>query len=363
MKNIKTKMEKLKYVVRLLTVVLLLGTIAINRDGRILSQNVEEWTSSSGHKQTGPTEWITEDGSRKVSSINIAQDILGFAAPTPVVIQISDNKVIKVEALKNSETPEFMNSVLENGLLQQWDGLTLEEALNAQVDAVSGATMSSLALIKTVCRTLEYAASVESQSTIEWFDWKTAIGLLVVVFGIMQSFIKYKSKRLRDVQLILNVVVLGIWCGSFLSLSLIVNWIANGVNFWTAISTLSLLMIVIIMPLLGKKNTYCIWLCPMGSLQELTGKTVKYKLSISQRVIKKLTKFREVLFMALLFTMWVGVGFEIMNYEVFTVFLFQQASVVVLIAGVIFVVLSFVIQRPYCRFVCPTGSLFKLLDK
>lgn len=356
-------MEKAKYVVRLLTVVLLLGTIAINRDGRIFSQDIEEWVSASGYKQVEPTEWITDDGSRKVSSVNIAQDISGFAAPTPVIIEILENRIIKVEALKNSETPEFMNSVIEGGLLQQWNGSTLEEALSIHVDAVSGATMSSLALIKTVRRTLEYVASVESRSTIEWFDWKTTIGLLVIIFGIMQSFIKYKSKRWRYVQLVLNVVVLGIWCGSFLSLSLIVNWIANGVNFWTAISTLSLLLIVIIMPLLGKKNTYCIWHCPMGSLQELTGKVVKYKLPISQSIIKRLTKFREALFMTLLFTMWIGVGFELMNYEVFTVFLFQQASIVVLVIGVVFVALSFVIQRPYCRFVCPTGTLFKLLEK
>lgn len=33
--------------------------------------------------------------------------------------------------------------------------------------------------------------------------------------------------------------------------------------------------------------------------------------------------------------------------------------IVVVLGGVVFV-LSFFVDRPYCRFVCPTGTLFKV---
>jgi polyferredoxin len=58
--------------------------------------------------------------------------------------------------------------------------------------------------------------------------------------------------------------------------------------------------------------------------------------------------------------MWCGVWFDWMNYELFSAFLFNQAAWGVIVAALLFVALSFVVQRPYCRFVCPTGSLFRI---
>ena len=45
--------------------------------------------------------------------------------------------------LENNETPKFLQRVIDAGFLESWNGLTVEEALNKEVDAVSGATYSS----------------------------------------------------------------------------------------------------------------------------------------------------------------------------------------------------------------------------
>ena len=247
-------MEKIKYIIKLLTVALLISTIAVHRDGKVFGKEINELISPSTQKAAGPTEWIAEDGSRLISSINIAQDISGFAGPTPVLLTIYNGKIVDIEALKNSETPEFLHSALENGLLHQWNGLSIEEALDVEADAVSGATMSSTAFIKTIRRTLEYAASIEPQADLEWLNWKTIASFLVILSGVTSSLFKLKSKRWRLAQLILNVVVLGFWCGSFLSISLLTNWLANGINFSFALLTVCLLFIAIVMPLLGRKT-------------------------------------------------------------------------------------------------------------
>jgi Na+-transporting NADH:ubiquinone oxidoreductase subunit NqrC len=45
--------------------------------------------------------------------------------------------------LDNQETPNFAQRVVDGGLYEAWNGLTVDEALAKEVDAVSGATYTS----------------------------------------------------------------------------------------------------------------------------------------------------------------------------------------------------------------------------
>jgi Na+-translocating ferredoxin:NAD+ oxidoreductase RnfG subunit len=73
-----------------------------------------------------------------------SDEIMGFNGPTPLQIAMdADGKIIEVRVLANDETPNFLNRVIKAGFLDSWNGLTAEEALNKEVDAVSGATYSS----------------------------------------------------------------------------------------------------------------------------------------------------------------------------------------------------------------------------
>ena len=253
-----------------------------------------------------------------------------------------------------------MNSTLNSGLISRWIGLSLDEALNVTVDAVSGATLTSTALISTIERTVQYSTNTATISKTDWWNTKTIIGLLVVILGGVVSFIP-KSKVLRIIQLALNVIVLGFWCGSFLSLSQLVNWWSNGVDLAVAAVPFALLLSAIIIPLFGKKGHYCAWHCPLGSLQELAGKCSKRKLTLSPALLKYLNYLREGLLFTLLFMMWIGVGFSFIDYELFSAFLFNSANMTVVFLSLLFIILSIFIQRPYCRFVCPTGSLLKFI--
>lgn len=73
-----------------------------------------------------------------------SDEIMGFNGPTPLQIALdAEGKIIEVRVLDNDETPKFLQRVIDAGFLDSWDGLTVEEALNKEVDAVSGATYSS----------------------------------------------------------------------------------------------------------------------------------------------------------------------------------------------------------------------------
>ena len=98
-----------------------------------------------------------ENGMTVVNTTTLAADVDGYNDVTPVKIYIKGNKIVKVEALPNQETPRYFAKVKKE-LLSRWNGMTVKKAQTAQVDVVTGATFSSKAVIENVRRGLKYFA-------------------------------------------------------------------------------------------------------------------------------------------------------------------------------------------------------------
>lgn len=96
-----------------------------------------------------------EKGVYIVNTTTLAKDVRGYRGTTPLKIYIKKNKIQKIEALKNRETPEYFEEV-EAVMLPKWNGMTVKAALSAHVDGVTGATFSSKAVRENVKRGLEY---------------------------------------------------------------------------------------------------------------------------------------------------------------------------------------------------------------
>ena len=108
----------------------------------------------------------------------------------------------------------------------------------------------------------------------------------------------YNNRRLHLVQLAVNVVVLGLWTGTFVSYTLFMRIFAGGVSL-SAIGALAapllMLIVALIYPLAGRSGHYCANICPFGSAQELAGKLSRRKLRITPRVLKLLSVLRNLL--------------------------------------------------------------------
>ena len=96
-----------------------------------------------------------EGGTTVVNTTTLAKDVIGYNDITPVKIYIQGNKIVKIEALSNDETPRYFAKVKKN-LLDKWNGMTVTKAQTASVDVVTGATLSSKAVIENVRRGLKY---------------------------------------------------------------------------------------------------------------------------------------------------------------------------------------------------------------
>lgn len=352
--------DTLSRVLSLLICLLMIAVVSIRRDGKLLGHSLETQTVTNAKAAANDTLRKGDDGAIIINTAPLAKDINGYGGPVPLEITVKDGVVSSVKALDNQETPDFFNEAEQ--LLVRWRGKSLEEAATLKVDAVSGATFSSKAIIGNMERGLQYARKSAAQKS--WWEQldlsvKSVAGLLVALMAAIVP-LYYKNRRYRLFQQLLDIGVLGFWCGSFLSYSAIIGYMSNGMNVVALLTPVLMLIMAFVYPLFGKKNHYCNHVCPFGAAQELAAKCVGFKFKMSTRTAKRLDLFRQVLWAVLMLCLWTGVWAEWVDYEPFSAFIFQSASWVVITIAVVFVLLSTVVMRPYCRFVCPMGSLFKI---
>ena len=100
-------------------------------------------------KSTGV--WKLNNGITIYSTDAYGSRIRGYAGPTPLFIAVNEKgKIVSIAAAQNIETEEYFSYVLESPLLKKWNGKTLKEAATFKPDAVTGATYSSTAVIRTI---------------------------------------------------------------------------------------------------------------------------------------------------------------------------------------------------------------------
>jgi NosR/NirI family nitrous oxide reductase transcriptional regulator len=356
----KKSTTKLRHFLSFATCFLMILAISFQRDGKWLGNELKTEKRYGQEEIAANVSTVMPDGTTVINTSSLAKDIIGYSGNTPLEIHLKDNKIAEVKALSNQETPEFFNKA--QALLTKWNGMTVQEASELKVDAVTGATMTSRAIIGNMKRGLQFAQNDNAKESLwEQFDSspKALIGLFVALMAAILPLV-YKNKKYRIIQQILNVSVLGFWCGTFLSYSSIIGFVSNGINVIALMIPTILLITAFIYPFFGKKTYYCAHVCPFGSLQELTGKVVKYKIKISTKTQKRLDTFRQLLWAILMICLWTGLWSEWIDYEPFSAFIFGSASWIVISIAIVFTLLSSVITRPYCRYVCPTGTLMKI---
>ena len=99
-----------------------------------------------------------ENGVYIIDTTELGKDVEGYNGPTPLRVYINKNKVEKIEFLKSMESPKYYAKV-KKALLEKWNGLSVKDAKAQQVDAVTGATFSSEAVVKNVQLALDYYQS------------------------------------------------------------------------------------------------------------------------------------------------------------------------------------------------------------
>ena len=300
-----------------------------------------------------------------ISTTPYAPDVQGFAGPTPLYIYVSaDHTIERITAGENAETPSFFDRAYE-GIIPTWIGQDIDHCKELNVDAVSGATYTSNALIQNMRRALDsYSLEYKTWDKAPAIGWVRTVAVwAVLLLSLFAVRLNRRYRFFRPIMLLLNVIVLGFWCGQFLSLSLLRGWVSNGLDPLLNLPAVSLLVVAVFTSFVSHKHHYCSWVCPLGSLQTLTTLLPLPKIKVGPQVARFMSRLRFGLFCLLMTTLWLGFGSFILDYEPFTAFMLDAALPLVWVLAGLIVVTSCFIPHLWCRAFCPVGSLLDLSEK
>lgn len=96
-----------------------------------------------------------KDGTYVINTTTLAEDVEGYAGPTPVEVYIKKNKIVKVVPLKMQEGPKYVAKVKKQ-MIPLYENKKLKKGQKVEVDGVTGATFTSDAIKENVQRAQDY---------------------------------------------------------------------------------------------------------------------------------------------------------------------------------------------------------------
>ena len=293
-----------------------------------------------------------------------SREIVGFMGPTPLLIGLDgDMRIRKVIALDNDETPRFFQRVREKGLLDSWNGLMPKEVGDKEVITVTGATYSSNGVIGSMQAGMAALGDLQPPPPHDWgTQVENACFLILLTLGLVGFFAPGLLGKWRLALLAADIVVLALWQGRFLSMAQFMVWVASGIPLKAQWGIALLFLLSVLLPLFTGRAYYCAWVCPMGAAQELLGTlNRRHKLRLGARLLQWLQVLRTAVLFGVMLAMGLGLGLDFSDFEAFTVFHPDSAPIAAWAIGLVSLVLSVWVQRPWCRFLCPLGEMLEIV--
>lgn len=126
--------------------------------------------------------------------------VMGYAGTVEVAVAVgTDGKIAGVLVGKNKETRSFMRRIVKAGFFRSWNGKTLKEAADFEVDAVTRATYSSTAISEGV-RKLAEAHTKNAPSPEEKTDHSGELQMLLRREAMLKNIVSGSKRLLTQLQ-------------------------------------------------------------------------------------------------------------------------------------------------------------------
>ncbi len=191
--------------------------------------------------------------------------------------------------------------------------------------------------------------------TTPWLD----VVLLLALFGLVMGAFLTKNVKLRWVTLTITLFYLGFYKNGFLSISHITNTIKLGPEMITSnLPTLMIVIFTLITTILWGR-VFCSSLCPFGAVQDFLARFTpkRWKFKMPQAIHDRAIYIKYGILAVILVTAVAASNLSIFQYfEPFGTLFFFSPSVVLWVILVAILAACVVVERFYCRYVCPLGA-------
>jgi hypothetical protein len=274
--------------------------------------------------------------------------------------------------LENQETPGYLKQVIRRGFLDRWNGLTPHAAAQADVDTVTGATLTSRAIREGVQRRLRIALAAEGEdppdvepgpaTATTWRDGGTLF-LLAAALGLCFT----KSRWHPGLRLALAFAAIG-WigflAGSLVSQVMLAGWLRGGVSWGSAVGTWLLALAALAVPVATGRPFYCTYLCPHGYAQELLGRISPWRRPVPGRWVRWLAVVPGLALLGMIALLLTGQSLRVLSpLEPFAAYQPLKSGAVPIVLAATSLLAALFVQRPWCRFGCATGALLRFLQR
>jgi transcriptional regulator of nitric oxide reductase len=293
----------------------------------------------------------------------------GYQGPTDTLILLDPENRVKGLVVRSSyDNQPYVRYVQEDRYFcHRFDGMTLGElaALDleeAEVEGVSGATFTSMAVARSLKPTAQAARIRRSESSgfsLTRHDFGTAA---VLVAALLISWTHLRGKRWVQLGFrLLLVAYLGFINGDMLSQALLAGWAQSGVPWRLAPGLVLLTGAALVVPMFSKRQLYCQHICPFGAAQQLVRGRARWQWKMPARLQQLLSYLPPALLALVLLTALLHWPLNLAGIEPFNAFSVGIAGAATITVAVIGLAASCFVPMAYCRYGCPTGSMLDYL--
>ncbi len=304
-----------------------------------------------------------------------ADQIIGYQGPVDSLLILETNGTLKAMAIRSSfenqpyadypNDDAYFASLFTGRSIPKLADMNLTEE---EVEGVSGATMTSMAMAKGIVKTAssleqERLRSLEAKKPLLMWKARDYGSLSVILLAGFVAFTKRgKTKFFRISLQVLLVCYLGLVNGDILSQALFAGWAQSGVP-WERAPILALLSLAaLLVPMATGKAFYCHQLCPHGAAQQWMRKLKKTPLRLPKKLDSVLQLLPAGLLALVVFLAFTGATHTVAILEPFDAYVWEVAGGITIAIALVSLIASAFVPMAYCRYGCPTGAVLKLFE-
>jgi hypothetical protein len=297
----------------------------------------------------------------------------GYGGPMTVVVGWSkEGQILTLSVPKHKEDAPWFRLLENRGFLEQYIGRKDTDALELgkDIDAVSGATVSSYGAAEGVLKARELVAKQLGHPIPAGSAPAVKLGpaeyLLLLGFGwvlVVRNRRFFAGKKWRRApSLVFGLLVLGIWLGQPLSLVNFTSWL---VGYPPPLHN-NVFLYVLVLGVIGlavalARNFYCFWLCPFAAVQEGARLITGSRIQPDEVCRKRLAGVRYLLLWLALFLAFVFRTPSVTVYEPWTALFTLKGNELQWVLVAVTLVGAMLVHNFWCTYLCPVGALLEVV--